>query len=157
MWQRIQTVYFVLVIILMIASVLLPNAEFFNSVKNVTYQLDARGIVEMTPQGQAKAVVGTNPTVYVFGIILFLTTFCITSYKNRKRQLRMATLNLFSIIVYIGVLAGYIFFAKNRLGASDIMWNYPVIFPVIALIFNYMGMRGIAKDEKLVKSLDRLR
>ena len=68
----------------------------------------------------------------------------------------MATINLFLIVIYIAILAVYIFFAKNKLEA-DITWKYPVIFPVIALIFNYLAMRGIAKDENLVKSLDRLR
>ena len=156
MWQRTQTIYFVLVILLMIAAVLIPNADFFNQAKNITYRLDARGIVELTQQGTTKGVVGTNPCTYFFGIILFLTTYCIASYKNRKRQLRMATINLFLIVIYIAILAVYIFFAKNKLEA-DITWKYPVIFPVIALIFNYLAMRGIAKDENLVKSLDRLR
>ncbi len=156
MWQRIQTLYFVLVIILMIAAVLLPNALFYNPGTGITYQLDARGMVELTQQGTAKGILGTNPCVFLFGIILFLTTYCIATFKNRKRQLRMATINLFLIVLYIAVLVVYIFFANNKLEAS-LSWKYPVIFPVIALIFNYLAMRGIAKDENLVKSLDRLR
>ena len=156
MWQRIQTVYLVLVIILMIASVLLPNADFFNSTKNLTYQLDARGIVELSQQGEAKGAVASNPCIIVFGMILFLTTYCIFSYKNRKRQLRMATINLFLIVIYISVLAAFIFYTQNKL-ETEVSWNYPVVFPVLALIFNYLAMRGIAKDVSLIKSLDRLR
>ena len=68
----------------------------------------------------------------------------------------MATINLFLIVIYMAVLASYIFFSQNKLDA-DITWKYPVVFPVIALIFNYLAMRGIAKDESLVRSLDRLR
>ena len=156
MWQRIQTLYLILVILLMIAAVILPNADFYNETKNLSYQLDARGIVEITAQGDDKALAGTNPCTFLFGIILFLTTYCITTYKNRKRQLRMATINLFLIVIYMAVLASYIFFSQNKLDA-DITWKYPVVFPVIALIFNYLAMRGIAKDESLVRSLDRLR
>ncbi len=156
MWQRIQTLYFILVIALMIAAIILPNAEFFSAGKNLSYQLDARGMVELTEQGEAKGVTGTNPLTILFGIILFLSTYCIISFKSRRRQMRMATLNLFLIVIYIGVMVAYIFVAKNKLDAS-LTWNYPVIFPVIALIFNYLAMRGIAKDEKLVRSLDRLR
>lgn len=156
MWQRIQTLFFVLVIILMTASILLPNADFYNSAKNITYQLNSRGIVVLNTTGDTQVTVGTSPCTYLFGIILFLTTYCIASFKNRKRQFRLATLNFVLILVYIGVLVAYIFVAKDKLDA-DIIWRYPVILPVIALIFNYLAMRGVQKDENLIKSLDRLR
>ena len=156
MWQRIQTVYFILVIILMTAGILLPNAEFFNSAQNSTYQLDSKGIVEMNAQGIVEKSITTNPCTFIFGMILFLATFCIFNYKDRKKQMRFATINLFSIIVYIIALVVFIVYAKNKLDAQVSVF-YPVVFPVIALIFNYLAMRGIAKDEKLVRSLDRLR
>lgn len=156
MWQRIQTLFFVLVIILMTASIILPNADFYNSVKNITYQLNSRGIVALNTTGDTQVIVGTSPCTYLFGIILFLTTYCIASFKNRKRQFRLTTLNFVLILVYIGVLVAYILVAKNKLDA-DIIWRYPVILPIIALIFNYLAMRGVQKDENLVRSLDRLR
>lgn len=156
MWQRIQTVYFILVIILMIAGILLPNAEFFSAAQNKTYLLDSRGIIEMNSQGAAEKSIATNPCTFIFGMILFLTTFCIFNFKDRKKQMRFATINLFSIIVYIIALAVFIVYAKNKLDAQ-VSLLYPVIFPVISLILNYLAMRGIAKDEKLVRSMDRLR
>ncbi len=156
MWQRIQTIYFILVIVLMTAGILLPNAEFFNPTQNTSYLLDSRGIVELDAQGGAMKSIATNPCTFIFGMILFLATFCIFNYKDRKKQMRFATINLFSIIVYIIALAVFIFYAKNKLSA-DVSLQYPVVFPVIALILNYLAMRGIDKDEKLVRSMDRLR
>ncbi|HHT22230.1 MAG TPA: DUF4293 domain-containing protein [Bacteroidales bacterium] len=156
MWQRIQTLYFILVIGLMTAAILLPNAEFFLQEKNITYQLDSRGMVELDEQGAAKGVIGTNPLTFLFGFIIFIALYTIISFKNRRRQIRMATINLLLIIIYIAAMVIYIMVAKNKLNAI-VTWNYPVIFPLIALIFNYLGMRGVAKDEKLVRSLDRLR
>lgn len=156
MWQRIQTVYFVLVILLMTAGILLPNAELFDATKNVSYQLDSRGILEMNTRGEVVKNVATNPCTFLYGLILFLATFCIFNYKNRKKQLRFATANLFSILLYIIALVVFVLYAKNKLDVS-IAFQYPAIFPVLALIFNYLAMRGIAKDEKLVRSLDRLR
>ncbi len=156
MWQRIQTLYFILVIGLMTAAILLPNAEFFLQEKNITYQLDSRGMVELDEQGAAKGVIGTNPLTFLYGFIIFIALYTIISFKNRRRQIRMATINLLLIIIYIAAMVIYIMVAKNKLNAI-VTWNYPVIFPLIALIFNYLGMRGVAKDEKLVRSLDRLR
>ncbi len=156
MWQRIQTIYFILVIGLMTAAILLPNAEFFVQDSNTTYQLDSRGMIELDEQGAAKSVTGTNPLTFLFGLIVFIAFYCIISYKNRRRQIRMATVNLLLLIIYIAAMVVFIMVAKNKLNAT-VTWNYPVIFPLIALIFNYLGMRGVAKDEKLVRSLDRLR
>lgn len=156
MWQRIQTLYFILVIGLMTAAILLPNAEFFVQDSNTSYQLDSRGMVVLDEQGVAKGVTGTNPLTFLFGFIIFIALYSIISFKNRRRQIRMATVNLILLIIYIAVLVIYILVAKNKLNAT-VTWNYPVIFPLIALIFNYLGMRGVAKDEKLVRSLDRLR
>jgi len=140
----------------MTAAILLPNAEFFLQEKNITYQLDSRGMVELDEQGAAKGVIGTNPLTFLFGFIIFIALYTIISFKNRRRQIRMATINLLLIIIYIAAMVIYIMVAKNKLNAI-VTWNYPVIFPLIALIFNYLGMRGVAKDEKLVRSLDRLR
>lgn len=156
MWQRIQTLYFVLVVLLMTAAVLLPNAEFFSSTSNLSYLLDARGLLELNAEGEAVKTIGTNPLIYLFGIIFFLATYSIFGFKNRKRQFRLATINFILILIYSLVLAGYIYFVMNKLEASFTL-KYPVVFSVIALIFNYLGMRGVMKDEKLVKSIDRLR
>ena len=156
MWQRIQTLYFVLVLLLMIAATLLPNADFINSTNHLHYQLDSRGIAELTSKGVPTKTVGTNPCTFLFGIILFVTTFCIFRYNNRKVQFRLATINLLLIFAYIVILAVYLVIAKNKLQA-DVFLKVPVGFPVIALILEYLAMRGIMKDEKLVKSMDRLR
>ena len=32
-----------------------------------------------------------------------------------------------------------------------------IVFPFFALVFNILGMKGIKADEKLIKSMDRLR
>lgn len=156
MWQRIQTLYFVLVIILMIAGIILPAAEFYNPTQNITYQLDSRGIVQLNAEGIAERTLSMNPCTYLFGMILFLTTFCIFSFKDRKKQFRLATVNMLLIVLYVIALGVFVIYSKNKLGV-DMTLQYPVVFPVIAIIFNYLAMRGINKDEKLVRSVDRLR
>lgn len=156
MWQRIQTLYLILVILLMTAGILLPSAEFFNAEKNISYLLDSRGIIEMTEQGTASKLASTNPLTFLFGLILFVATFCIFKFQDRKKQFRLATINTILILIYIIAFVVFVFYAKNKLGA-DISLKIPAVLSVIALIFSYLAMRGISKDEKLVRSLDRLR
>ena len=156
MWQRIQTIYLILVILLMTAGILLPSAEFFNAGKNITYLLDSRGIIEITEQDTFNKLASTNPLTFLFGLILFVTTFSIFKFQDRKKQFRLATISTILILIYIIAFIVFIFYAKNKLNA-DFSLQYPAVFPVIALILSYLAMRGISKDEKLVRSLDRLR
>jgi hypothetical protein len=55
------------------------------------------------------------------------------------------------------VLAVVIFVGKNKLVGTELTLKIPAVFSIVALILNYLAMRGIAKDENLVKSMDRLR
>jgi len=55
------------------------------------------------------------------------------------------------------VLGVYIYLGKRALDGTELSLKLPVIFPVIALILNFLAMRGIMKDENLIKSMNRLR
>jgi len=157
MIQRIQTVYLLLVAVLMTLAAALPVAEYFDAVKNISYQLDMRGFVQLNPDGSFLSAVSTNPATFVFGIILVVTLMTIFKYKNRKQQFRLCTINFILILIYTILLAVVIFMGKNKLAGTEMSLKIPVVFSLVALIFNYLAMRGIAKDENLVKSLDRLR
>ncbi|HEY2722404.1 MAG TPA: DUF4293 family protein [Chitinophagaceae bacterium] len=77
-------------------------------------------------------------------VIIFL-------YKDRKMQLRWTILalaiSLLNIIVYFGQMKKFV--SGNLSFAA-------VIFIAVPL-FLFLAARGIWKDEKLIKSLDRLR
>lgn len=156
MWQRIQTLYMVLVIGLMIASILLPNAMFMDTNNHLSYQLDARGLLQIDNVGNPVSTYAINPATYLFGFILFLSTAVIFKYKKRKQQFRLATLNFILILIHVLVLAGFVYYVQQKL-QLDFVLQYPIVLPVIALILNFLAMRGIMKDEKLIKSMNRLR
>lgn len=157
MIQRIQTVYLILVAVLMTLAAVLPVAEYFDAAKNIVYQLDMRGFVQLNPDGTFLSAISTNPVTFIFGIILVVTIMTIFKYKNRKQQFRLCTINFLLILIYTIVLAVVIFVGKNKLVGTELTLKIPAVFSIVALILNYLAMRGIAKDENLVKSMDRLR
>ena len=156
MIQRIQTVYLILVAVLMTLAAVLPVAEYFDVAKNIVYQLDMRGFVQLNPDGTFLSAISTNPVTFIFGIILVVTIMTIFKYKNRKQQFRLCTVNFLLILIYTIVLAVVIFVGKNKLVGTELTLKIPAVFSIVALILNYLAMRGIAKDENLVKSMDRL-
>jgi len=91
----------------------------------------------------------------VTAVLPFIDIFL---FKNRKQQRGLAVLSILLNIVFIALMMWKItsFNNKNATATDHTYWVGAVL-PVISIIFLFMAMRGIRKDEKLVKSLDRLR
>lgn len=84
----------------------------------------------------------------ITGLIAFITIFL---FNNRKLQLKLCYLGIFLTAV---LLTMYFLETQNFIGGNVAIW---VIFYFAILLCFIMAVRGILKDEKLIKSLDRLR
>lgn len=98
----------------------------------------------------------------VIGIILvavsiLLTLYTLFLFKSRKRQI---TFTWLSMLLAIGSF-GYLYFASGQfVSAHSITEGHfwiGLFMPLIAVIFLFMALAGVRKDQKLIKSLDRLR
>jgi len=87
------------------------------------------------------------------GAIALLTIFL---FNNRSLQQKMVYL---TILLSIALLAVTIFLGFQD--TPNLLQNASVFvgtfLPVVAIIFLGMSLRGINKDDKLVRSMDRLR
>jgi hypothetical protein len=99
-----------------------------------------------------------------WGVVAFAALSAISAfvniflYRKRKLQIKLGLLTALLIVLHYITAAVYIntFLAK----LSDeyvIHMQLGIIFPVIALIFDLLAVLRIKKDEKLVRSLDRIR
>jgi len=88
--------------------------------------------------------------------ILFLAT--LFSFKNRKLQIRLATFSIISNILFL-LLIIFLFYQEFMGVQSSAVVNdgFGVYLPIISLIMVILANRFIKKDDKLVKSMDRLR
>lgn len=91
-------------------------------------------------------------------VAIFLPLVTIFMFKNRKQQRRMVYL---SLLVNMGFIAAVLMLVGNFSNKTPMptngSYNVGAVLPVIAIIFLIMAIRGINKDEKLVKATDRLR
>jgi hypothetical protein len=94
-------------------------------------------------------------------VIVALAVVCIFLFKKRPLQFRLTVLNIF---LSVGVVALQYFKIKSeaqRLQDTrmlDTSTYLPAAFlPVIIVVLLFLAARGIYKDERLVKSLNRLR
>lgn len=92
--------------------------------------------------------------IIALGILSLITIFL---FKNRKLQFRLSIL---SIVLTIGyVFLQYVMVEQFKKDSLIQTGSYQVaaLLPLLMIIFLILAARGIYKDEKLVKSLDRLR
>lgn len=89
-------------------------------------------------------VIVTIATTLLSAVTIFL-------FKNRKQQMWLC---LLGILLAAGLLLLY-YMEINKPGTYTLALSS--ILPLIALISYYMAYRNIRKDEKLVKSVDKLR
>lgn len=139
MIQRIQSVYLLLAGISLLLMVIVP----------IGYQQTEAGVVAEVEMMQ------NLPTLILSvlsGVVSFITIFL---FNNRKLQLKINALLIFLILLVIGSVALYQF----MLGIDKITSpNYiPYALSGFALIFSILSYRGISADDKLVRSMDRLR
>jgi hypothetical protein len=96
----------------------------------------------------AKTTIWFTVLTVLNGILAFITIFL---FGNRKLQLRLTYLGIFLSAVLITL---YFLELKNFIGGNIAVW---VVFYFAILACYIFAARGILNDNKLIKSLDRLR
>lgn len=106
--------------------------------------------------GQDVDVFGNLPIISIACIILVLVgALSLFSFKNRKRQILLNNISIIINALLIGVL---VYWMQNLSGGIDFPEKgIEPVFPSIAVICLFLANIFIKKDERLVKSVDRLR
>jgi len=112
--------------------------------------------VSLFVTGQDIDVFGNIPVINISCIALVLAgALSIFSFKNRKRQILLNTFSIIINVLLIGVLA---YWLLNLSGGIQIPEKgIEPVFPLIAVICLLIANVLIRRDERLVKSVDRLR
>lgn len=110
-------------------------------------------IVKKTAMRQTTEIIaGSNFFTLILTIVsIGLSAITIFLFKDRKLQIKLSLLGL---LVSIGILVIYILDMKKLITSTPALW---AILPVVVIISFFIAFRNIRKDEKLVKSLDKLR
>jgi RsiW-degrading membrane proteinase PrsW (M82 family) len=155
MLQRIQTLYLLAIVILSGITFFMPAADLINQTNSLHYVIDFKGVYLLQTKGSIFDSSAWGFTA-IAGIIPFISLYSIFQYKNRIKQIRFSVLNIFFMIGFYIILFIYLWLVGQRLNA-DWTIRYTTSFPLICLILNYLAIGAIGKDEKLVKSLNRVR
>ncbi|WP_243349289.1 DUF4293 domain-containing protein [Parabacteroides sp. FAFU027] len=149
MIQRIQSVYLLAVAILMGTTSFTTLAQLTGN--GVAYTFSSCGIYANNTQA-----LSTLPVFLISLTTTLLAVISILLYKKRSTQIKITVLNSILIIGFYIAFLAYYFVAKGKLNA-ELSINIPLYLPLASFILNLLALRGIRKDEALIKSLNRIR
>ncbi|HXI01220.1 MAG TPA: DUF4293 domain-containing protein [Sphingobacteriaceae bacterium] len=155
MLQRIQSVWLFLSTLSLLALFIFPYIQILNS-DGAGRSVMITGIHEnVNGQGvQTQSYTALTIAAVIIALVPLVTIFL---YSNRKRQIAMCYLG---IVLILGFSFWMLQVAKNAAqGITLGFQNYGlgIILPSLGIFFIILALRGIRRDEKLIKSVDRLR
>ncbi len=135
MIQRIQSVYLLIVAVLFTILIFMPSL----------------GVIPCKCDLNCSIFLQSNFLFFLRIIIVAVSILSIFLYKKRKVQIRLTIFSIILISIYYVPLILYI--------SPETFFHFiiPIALPFIGIIFSFLALRAIKKDEALIRSLDRIR
>ncbi len=154
MIQRIQSIF----LLLAAGSMALL---FTKSMSFITILGDTSALRAAEQAMLGDGVFETNDHIILSILVLATITLPIIAlflYKNRSLQMKLGRLTI-TLVIIVFALAIILFMSDYKLikEGTEVSIEYGFLAPFLAILFAVLALRGIKKDDKLVRSSDRLR
>ena len=154
MIQRPQTLFFIAIsaicLMLMFSDIVFYTAE--NTATQEIFSVEYDETEMIASDGTAKE---TNLFLMSFaGAIAVFSLVSIFLFKNRTRQKLVSSLNY---LLILGFIISMYLYSINMDYEGETTYTIAALIPMALMFLNFLGLKGIKKDEKLIRSMDRLR
>jgi len=157
MIQRIQSVYLFLASLVLSLTFFFPIAEFIGDKDSLI--LYVYKIVSLVPGSENIYELMFNmPLLAIVGLVITFSLVTIFLYNNRVGQLKIIRFLMLLIVVMIAVIFLYYNdILEQASGAVPDFIQVGAFAPLVSMALLFLAYKGVMKDEKLVRSADRLR
>ena len=160
MIQRIQTVYLLLAVIVLVYFSAGATIVSFEG-NDISYLLRSNQLITQTAGDE---LADSSAKYFFIGSILLTlwTVFVVISFRNLKKQLSYARIGAFLYLAFLLVIV-LTYFIGNSLTQNPTVLEHQSHFELgtyllaLGYIFYLLGIYGIKKDKKLIDSVDRIR
>jgi hypothetical protein len=155
MIQRVQSIYMLLVTILM--SVFLFSSYAYGDTAPGGQIFLFPYAFKMQGTASPELISKTLPLlilVILTGAISFINIFF---FSKRWLQLRICLVTILLVFVQLAFMYYYYAAMKNDYETVHSTFKFPLILPVLCIVILIMAYRGIRHDEALVSSYNRIR
>lgn len=159
MIQRVQTIYLI-VVIAFCGLLFIPAAAPIALVKSSTS--NEFDIVLNMLNMQTRCVSIEQPAYYIGLIIfncliIFFALLAIFQFKKRPLQVKLCYFNMLLVILFWGCMYMFTDMMKHKTANPSVVYLLGFYLPPLQIILLFLAAKAIDKDEKLVRSADRLR
>ena len=164
MLQRVQTIYLTLAFICIALLLTFPVFTISSTVNDIvtTSEFNAFGFQTLNSETES------TPFYLLYVFMALFSLAGILLYKNRNKQIKIVRLGLIThLLVAIGFLTFSLFgksvllekITPEGIESPELKFGFGLGYYLlfISIAFLFLAIKGIRADEKLVKSLDRLR
>ena len=88
---------------------------------------------------------------------VLLALVAIFLFKNRAKQKFFTIIGLLLSLVLVALELVFVDAYKKTLNLIESAWQPGALMPMVMMILFFLAWQGIKKDERLIKSLERLR
>ena len=155
MIQRIQSL-FLLLITLFSTFYMTGNMIGFTEYPGSSLFINLNGLVRVAGGTGDEIIRQMIPLVLLILLIGLVSLVTIFLYRNRKTQMRFV-LALIILIVFFIIVLSFISYKIILTYKVEIILAIRLIIPFFMLIFSILAYIRIRKDEKLIRSYERLR
>lgn len=149
MLQRKQTLFFI------VAVLLLTITLFTYFIKNEYVYFNSFNL-KIYKNGAENSFFAFPIAIYLI-INILITFFTIFIFKRRNAQIRFTIFSIIISIGFYGLLFYYHFWIKKHTSIEFSMYNYSLVSPLLAAVFEFLALNGIKSDEKLIRESNRIR
>jgi Domain of unknown function (DUF4293) len=117
-------------------------------------------LFEASLQNASVKRIFANESLLLFATLIataLLAVACIFLFRNRTLQFKLTVTGIF---LSAGIIALEVYQIEQFRAANTLLkgvYQWGALLPIVMLIAFFLASRAIYKDERLVKSLDRLR
>lgn len=152
MIQRIQTVFLLAAAILLV----LPVFLHWTLASVGSYELTAISINQLG-DGFAEKVSSSFAIAGAMMLSLLLTIYAIMQFKNRRFQVKLVQGALLVLLCAGGLVFYYADVMASLVPEEVISYSPILVIFLFNILLYILAIRGIKKDDALVRSADRLR
>lgn len=154
MIQRIQSVFLLLAAICL-AMLFTKPMSFISIFGDVSY-------LKASSQAMLKDGLFTvdDHIILLILVLIAIVGSLITIFLFKNRKLQMKLIRIIIVICIVSLILAILLFGKDYQliqEGTEITIGFGYLAPVLALVFTVLALRYIHKDEKLIRSSDRLR
>ena len=146
--QRIQSVYLIIAIILMVVFAFFPA---------LTFELGGRQFVYGALEAGKVGVTHIDPLMLMLVVLISLLAFIdIFLFKNLQRQMTVCFVDIIiglAMLVAIGIQAFYV----NGKDGVTLTWQWYLLLPILSIVFLMLAHKAMSRDKKMLRDSDRLR